>query len=67
MTRSQFAELRVQQITQSMGATAPRTSRDVCRDAVAIEHYKRRPFVGRVFYAVCALGAVAAIAFNNYS
>lgn len=37
MTRSQYAELRVQELTRSMGVYAPRTSRDVCRDAVAIE------------------------------
>lgn len=58
MTRSQFSELRVQEMTRSMGVYAPRTSRDVCRDAVAIECPEVPSRQGLVYIA-CAIGAVA--------
>ena len=37
MSRTDFAQLRTHQITNELGVRAPRTSRDVCRDACAIE------------------------------
>ncbi|MDN8612751.1 hypothetical protein [Variovorax ginsengisoli] len=59
MTRSQFAELRTRQIGAAMGALAPRTSRDVCRDACAIERPAPKAGGHRWIVPACIAAVVA--------
>ena len=59
MSPSRFAELRVHEISASLGVHAPRTSRDIFREACAVECPAPAPGGHRWIVPACAVAALA--------
>lgn len=59
MSPSRYAELRVREISDSLGVHAPRTSRDIFREACAVECPAPPAGGHRWIVPTCALAALA--------
>lgn len=62
MSPSRFAELRVREISDSLGVHAPRTSRDIFREACAVECPAPPAGGHRWIVPACVLAALALLA-----